>query len=145
MVFPWIPAVGDHPHVVRDRGVLEFVGEHDCQRLVTSGLGPTGRILRGQVCCRPADDDGSASVYRKISFIMLCGAMMLQALTLTRSAWRSRQQGWIGIKNVFTIRPAEIVKLALCVWMPCELIRARKRLRKEVSSRRSGSWAWDIC
>lgn len=40
-------------------------------------------------------------------------------------------KGWIGIKNVFTIQPAEIVKLALCVWMPCELIRARKRLRKE--------------
>ena len=61
MVFPWIPAVGDHPHVVRrDHGVLEFVGEHDCQRLVTVGSGPeAGRILRGRVCRRPADDDGS--------------------------------------------------------------------------------------
>ena len=60
-----------------------------------------------------------ASVYRKISFIMLCGAMMLQALTLTPLGVEvNGNKGWIGIKNVFTIQPAEIVKLALCVWMP---------------------------
>ena len=73
-----------------------------------------------------------ASVYRRISFFLLCGAMALQALTLTPLGVEvNGNKGWIGIKNVFTIQPAEIVKLALCVWMPCELIAARKRMRKE--------------
>ena len=64
-----------------------------------------------------------ASFYRKISFWFLLGAMVMQAATLTPLGVEvNGNKGWIGIPGVFTMQPAEIVKLALCIWMPNELI-----------------------
>ena len=72
-----------------------------------------------------------ASFYRKISFWFLLGAMVMQAATLTPLGVEvNGNKGWIGIPGVFTMQPAEIVKLALCIWMPNELINARKQVRK---------------
>ncbi len=60
-----------------------------------------------------------ASFYRKISFWFLLGAMVMQAATLTPLGVEvNGNKGWIGIRGVFTMQPAEIVKLALCIWMP---------------------------
>lgn len=73
----------------------------------------------------------SASFYRKISFWFLLGAMVMQAATLTPLGVEvNGNKGWIGIPGVFTMQPAEIVKLALCIWMPNELINARKQVKK---------------
>ena len=72
-----------------------------------------------------------ASFYRKISFWFLLGAMVMQAATLTPLGVEvNGNKGWIGIPGVFTMQPAEIVKLALCIWMPNELINARKQVKK---------------
>ena len=73
----------------------------------------------------------SAGFYRRISFAFLLFAMLLQAVTLTPLGVEvNGNKGWIGIPGVFTMQPAEIVKLALCMWMPNELIHARKQVRK---------------
>ncbi len=72
-----------------------------------------------------------AAFYRKISFWFLLGAMVMQAATLTPLGVEvNGNKGWIGIPGVFTMQPAEIVKLALCIWMPNELINARKQVKK---------------
>ena len=72
-----------------------------------------------------------ASFYRKISFWFLLGAMVMQAATLTPLGVEvNGNKGWIGIPGVFTMQPTEIVMLALCIWMPNELINARKQVKK---------------
>lgn len=38
-------------------------------------------------------------------------------------------KGWIGLFG-FTFQPAEVVKLALCIWLPRELIYAQKQINK---------------
>ncbi len=72
-----------------------------------------------------------ASFYRKISFWFLLGAMVMQAATLTPLGVEvNGNKGWIGIPGVFTMQPAEIVKLALCMDASNELINARKQVKK---------------
>ncbi|WP_288268002.1 putative peptidoglycan glycosyltransferase FtsW [uncultured Bifidobacterium sp.] len=72
-----------------------------------------------------------AGLYRRFSFGFLMVAAFLQAITLTPLGVEvNGNKGWIGIPGVFTMQPAEIVKLALCVWMPNELINARKQVKK---------------
>ncbi len=69
--------------------------------------------------------------YRKCSGVFLVFALVLQFMTLTSLGVEvNGNKGWIGIPNVFTVQPAEIVKLALCIWMPGELIDAREKVRK---------------
>ncbi|WP_291533506.1 FtsW/RodA/SpoVE family cell cycle protein [Bifidobacterium sp. UBA6881] len=69
--------------------------------------------------------------YRKCSGAFLVFALVLQFMTLTSLGVEvNGNKGWIGIPNVFTVQPAEIVKLALCIWMPGELIDAREKVRK---------------
>lgn len=123
----------DHPHDLRrDHGVLQLFGEHDRQR-----QSPWAQALKQGMYCvfglviafitmmLPA------SFYRKISFWFLLGAMVMQAATLTPLGVEvNGNKGWIGIPGVFTMQPAEIVKLALCIWMPNELINARKQVKK---------------
>ncbi len=70
--------------------------------------------------------------YRQFSSVILLAAMFMQLLTLTPLGVEvNGNKGWIGIEGVFTMQPAEVVKLALCIWMPKELSDARKRVRKE--------------
>mgnify|MGYP002520863258 CR=1 FL=1 len=69
--------------------------------------------------------------YRRCSGAFLVFALVLQFMTLTSLGVEvNGNKGWIGIPNVFTVQPAEIVKLALCIWMPGELIDAREKVRK---------------
>ncbi len=70
--------------------------------------------------------------YRRFSSLILILAGAMQLMTLTPLGVEvNGNKGWIGIEGVFTMQPAEIVKLALCIWMPKELIDARKRVRKD--------------
>lgn len=72
-----------------------------------------------------------AGLYRRFSFGFLVAAALLQAITLTPLGVEvNGNKGWIGIPGVFTMQPAEIVKLALCVWMPNELLNARKQVKE---------------
>ncbi|GAA0635416.1 peptidoglycan glycosyltransferase FtsW [Bifidobacterium pullorum] len=67
-------------------------------------------------------------LYRKLGPAAIGVAMLLQALTLTPlGITQYGNTGWIGIEGVFTLQPAEVMKLALCIWMPSALIVARKR------------------
>ena len=57
-------------------------------------------------------------LYQWISFIALVGAMILQMLTLVGLGISSGgNTGWIALGPI-TFQPAEIMKLALCIWMP---------------------------
>ena len=66
--------------------------------------------------------------------------MVLQALTLTPlGITQYGNTGWIGIPGVFTLQPAEVMKCALCIWLPSAMIAARKRYEREGRQAVSGS------
>lgn len=71
-----------------------------------------------------------AELIRKVSFAFLFVALCLQSLTFTPLGIDVQgNKGWIGVFG-FTFQPAEVVKLALCVWLPRELIDAQKQIKK---------------
>lgn len=71
-----------------------------------------------------------AELIRRVSFAFLLVALFLQSLTFTPLGVDAQgNKGWIGLFG-FTFQPAEVVKLALCVWLPRELISAQKRVSK---------------
>jgi cell division protein FtsW len=66
-------------------------------------------------------------IYRKFSFFLLLLSMFLQMLTLVGFGVSSGgNTGWISLGPV-TFQPAEIMKLALCVWMPQVITVSRQR------------------
>jgi cell division protein FtsW len=69
----------------------------------------------------------SVKLYRKFSGWFLAAALFLQFLTLT-SLGRSSggNSGWLQIGPV-SFQPAEIVKLALCIWMPFAILLSHAR------------------
>ena len=71
-----------------------------------------------------------AELIRKFSFVFLIIALLLQSLTFTPLGIDVQgNKGWIGLFG-FTFQPAEVVKLALCIWLPRELIYAQKQINK---------------
>ncbi|WEV66252.1 MULTISPECIES: putative peptidoglycan glycosyltransferase FtsW [unclassified Bifidobacterium] len=73
-----------------------------------------------------------ASSYRKCSFAFVVFSIFLQLLTVTPLGVEvNGNKGWIGIPNKFTMQPAEVMKLALCVWMPWAVASAVKHHRFE--------------
>lgn len=67
-------------------------------------------------------------VYRRFGAVAVGVAMLLQLLTLTPlGVTVSGNTGWIGVEGVFTLQPAEVMKLALCIWLPTALIIAKRR------------------
>ncbi|MDF7641192.1 putative lipid II flippase FtsW [Bifidobacterium sp. ESL0784] len=70
--------------------------------------------------------------YRKISLGFVIFSIFLQLLTMTPlGVTINGNTGWIGIKNKFTMQPAEVMKLALCMWMPWAVARAAKRYKTQ--------------
>ncbi|KFI39771.1 cell division protein FtsW [Bifidobacterium actinocoloniiforme DSM 22766] len=68
-----------------------------------------------------------ASTYRKVSLPAVWFGLFLQMLTFTplgRAA--GGNAGWIFIGG-FSLQPAEVLKLALCIWLPGALIDAADR------------------
>ena len=60
-----------------------------------------------------------ARIYRRFSFAVVLFAMLLQLLTFTPLGVEvNGNAGWIGKRGVFTMQPAEVMKLALCIWLP---------------------------
>ena len=71
-----------------------------------------------------------AELIRKFSFVFLIIALLLQSLTFTPLGIDVQgNKGWIGLFG-FTFQPAEVVKLALCIWLPRELIYTQKQINK---------------
>ncbi|PLS27515.1 peptidoglycan glycosyltransferase FtsW [Bifidobacterium parmae] len=69
-------------------------------------------------------------MYRRSAFAVMVGALGLQALTFTPlGVGQYGNNGWIAVPGTSgTFQPAEVTKLALCVWMPSALIAARRIL-----------------
>lgn len=69
--------------------------------------------------------------YRKFSQPFLMVAMVLQLLTLTPLGIEvNGNRSWVGIPGVFQLQPAEVMKLALCVWLPKAMEEAHARYKK---------------
>ncbi|RBP98550.1 cell division protein FtsW [Bifidobacterium aemilianum] len=72
------------------------------------------------------------AVYRKLAPWLVVGSICLQLLTLTPLGVQvNGNTGWIGIRGVFTMQPAEVVKLSLCVWLPASLSIAGRHYEEE--------------
>ena len=71
-------------------------------------------------------------VYRKLGFAAVIVAIFLQLLTFTPLGVEvNGNAGWIGKPGVFTMQPAEVTKLALCIWLPSALHNSKKLYGKE--------------
>lgn len=71
--------------------------------------------------------------YQRVSMGAVAVAMFLQLLTLTPLGTGGEEygnSGWIAIGG-FSMQPAEVVKFALCLWLPVGLRVSRKRFAKE--------------
>lgn len=67
-------------------------------------------------------------VYRGLSFMFIICAIALQLLTITPLGVSvNGNSGWIGIPGVFTMQPAEVVKLGLCLWMPAAMEKSTRQ------------------
>lgn len=74
----------------------------------------------------------SGYYHKSLGVIGIGVAIVLQALTLTPlGISQYGNTGWIGIEGVFTIQPAEVMKLALCIWLPKAMIDARKQRKRD--------------
>lgn len=73
-----------------------------------------------------------SETYRKISFWFVVFSIALQLLTMTPLGVEvNGNKGWVGIRNVFTMQPAEVMKLALCMWMPWAISAAARHYKAE--------------
>ncbi|PWG59224.1 peptidoglycan glycosyltransferase FtsW [Bifidobacterium catulorum] len=63
---------------------------------------------------------------RKLSTVLLVAAVFVQLLTMVPGigVTAGGNQGWIDLGFV-QVQPAEILKLALCIWMPSSLLNAK--------------------
>lgn len=87
--------------------------------------------ILGLVICYAATR-AHADSYRKISFWSVVFSIVLQLMTMTPLGVEvNGNKGWIGIRNVFTMQPAEVMKLALCIWMPWAILVASDHFKKE--------------
>lgn len=70
-------------------------------------------------------------VYQRWAFGALLLAIVLQCLTKTPLGVEvNGNRSWIGFGG-FTMQPAEVMKLALCIWLPKAMLEARGRYDKE--------------
>lgn len=70
----------------------------------------------------------SAGAYHHWSFAFIGVAIALQLVTITPLGISvNGNSGWIGIPGVFTMQPAEVLKLGLCLWMPTGMEIATRR------------------
>lgn len=85
-----------------------------------------GMIVGVLLMCMPA------VVYKRLGFGALVFAIFLQMLTFTPLGVEvNGNAGWIGKPGVFTMQPAEVTKLALCIWLPSALHNAKKLYTRE--------------
>ncbi|WEV46214.1 putative lipid II flippase FtsW [Bifidobacterium sp. ESL0690] len=106
--------------------------------MIALGLSPWKQaLLQGVYCvlgfvfCVVAMRIHSES-YRRFSFVFVIFSIFLQLLTMTPLGVEvNGNKGWIGIPDKFTMQPAEVMKLALCMWMPWAVASAAKHYKLE--------------
>ncbi|WEV58533.1 putative peptidoglycan glycosyltransferase FtsW [Bifidobacterium sp. ESL0728] len=106
--------------------------------MITAGLSPWKQAMMQGIYCllgllfcllamHPHADN-----YRKFSLAFVIFSIFLQLLTMTPLGVEvNGNKGWIGIPNKFTMQPAEVMKLALCIWMPWAVALAAKHHKTE--------------
>jgi cell division protein FtsW len=106
--------------------------------MISLGVSPWKQAITQGVYCVLGFVLGIAAMhvpvaaYRRFGFLFLCFAIALQLVTLTPLGVSvNGNSGWIGIPGVFTMQPAEVVKLALCVWMPTAMESSTRRYAAE--------------
>lgn len=69
-----------------------------------------------------------AQLWPKLSRGVLALSLFTQSLIFTPLGIEvNGNKGWIGLRGVFTIQPSEIIKFALCLWLPQALAKAGKK------------------
>ena len=78
------------------------------------------------------------TAWRRGGFVLVVAAIILQLLTFTPLGYgTSGNNGWIRIGSQ-TFQPAEVMKFALCLWMPAAMINAHRRLKRQGALRAYG-------
>ena len=102
--------------------------------LIAAGASPWKQAVSQGVFCVIGLALGIAACYTPAKVFRYWGvaglvlAILLQLLTLTPLGVEvNGNAGWIGLPGVFTMQPAEITKLALCIWLPSSLEVSRRR------------------
>lgn len=104
--------------------------------LVAQGSSPWSQVVRQTVYCviglviAFAAQRIKVEDYQRWSLAFLVFSQFFQLLTRTplgRSA--NGNQGWISIGGI-SMQPAEMLKLALCTWLPQALIEAQREIRE---------------
>lgn len=104
--------------------------------LVAQGSSPWSQVIRQTVYCviglviAFAAQRIKVENYQRWSLAFLVFSQFFQLLTRTplgRSA--NGNQGWISIGGI-SMQPAEMLKLALCIWLPQALTEAQREIRE---------------
>ena len=84
----------------------------------------------------------SVNLIRNLSLIILLFSWGLQLLTLTKlGVTINGNRGWLSIAGV-QFQPAEIMKLALCLWMPLSVTLASRKAQNQEGSRKKALSYW---
>lgn len=72
------------------------------------------------------------AIYRKFGLWFVGFSILLQLLTITPLGIEvNGNTGWIGLPGGFTLQPAEVMKLALCIWLPSAMEISRRFYRRD--------------
>ena len=96
--------------------------------LIAAGASPWRQAINQGIFCVLGLIAGLVACYtpsrliRRGATVFLGFALFLQVLTLTPVGIEvNGNTGWIGIPGFVTLQPAEVMKLALCIWLPSAL------------------------
>lgn len=106
--------------------------------LVSAGKSPWAQAFKQGLFCVIGLGAGFVTskvpvkVYRRMSNAILLFSMFLQSLTFTPLGVEvDGNRSWIGIGTSFTVQPAEVMKLALCIWLPLKVSKATRQAVKQ--------------
>lgn len=106
--------------------------------LISQGASPWGQVLSQGMYAVIGLCGAVFFLRRRVAFYQRTGAafmvlsILLQMLTLTplgRGGESHGNSGWIYVAGV-SMQPAEVTKLALCIWLPGAILAASKRYRR---------------
>ena len=105
---------------------LIAAGVSPWKQAISQGLYCLIGLILGVVACYVP-----SNMYHRFAVFFLGFALFLQLLTLTPLRVEvNGNAGWIGIPGGFTMQPAEVTKLALCIWLPAALETSRRMYRR---------------
>lgn len=103
---------------------------------VSQGGSPWGELLsQGQFCVLGLvlgfiAMRVPAAYYQRCGGAVVLFSMLLQFLTITSlGRGANGNTGWISVFGLFSMQPAEVMKFALCIWMPHAMMVGRERYK----------------